>query len=227
LLAPHFTIIRPDNRTTGRTAPWDAPVSVAQMADDALALMRHLGQDRYHLAGHSMGGLIGTEIAALAGPEQVASLTILASTPVRSPRTMAVFRALLEIRKRTPEQPDLWLRALYPWIFRPGFFAAPETVEEAIAAALAYPHGQGVAAMELQMQALASYRPRKYLTDVACPVRAVLAGHEILIDNAAARTAFEALERVDLHEIAEAGHSVVWDAPEEVALHIRAAAGLA
>ena len=43
LLTAHFTLIRPDNRSTGRTTPWRAETSVGQMARDALALMDHLG----------------------------------------------------------------------------------------------------------------------------------------------------------------------------------------
>ncbi|MEO0391088.1 MAG: alpha/beta hydrolase, partial [Pseudomonadota bacterium] len=64
-LAHHFTVVRPDNRTTGRTVPWDAPVSIGQMAQDAAALMRHLGHDTYHVVGHSMGGLMAMELAGL------------------------------------------------------------------------------------------------------------------------------------------------------------------
>ena len=65
MLTDHFTVIRPDNRTTGRTTPLDAPVSVDQMAQDAVALMDHLGIDRFHVAGHSMGGLMALESEAL------------------------------------------------------------------------------------------------------------------------------------------------------------------
>ena len=43
LLTEHFTLIRPDNRSTGRTTPGDAPNSGAHMAADVLALMDHLG----------------------------------------------------------------------------------------------------------------------------------------------------------------------------------------
>lgn len=220
LLEPHFTVIRPDNRTTGRTAPWDAPVSVGQMADDVLALIDHLGHDRVDIAGHSMGGLMGMEVAGLAGPDRVRSLTILASAPVRIPRGMAVFEALLAIRRSGPKGEELWLRALYPWIFRPSFFALPANVPTAIAAALDYPHAQSVDAMALQLQALAGFRPRVRPGDIACPVQTVFAGHDVLIPNAAAREAFAAIPNVQQHVIEDAGHSIFWDAPEAVAERI-------
>ena len=58
LLQNHFTCVMPDNRTTGQTAPRDAPASIDVMCRDGLALMDHLGHDRYHVIGHSMGGII-------------------------------------------------------------------------------------------------------------------------------------------------------------------------
>lgn len=220
LLEPHFTVIRPDNRTTGRTTPWDAPVTVGQMADDALELIGHLGHDRIDIAGHSMGGLMGMEIAGLAGPEKVRSLTILASAPVRIPRGMAVFEALLAIRRSGPRGEEMWLRALYPWIFRPDFFADPANVPAALEAALAYPYAQSADAMELQMRALAGFRPRVKAGDIACPVQTVFAGQDVLIPNDAARKAFSAIRDVRHVVIEDAGHSLIWDAPEAVAERI-------
>ena len=219
LLEPHFTLIRPDNRTTGRTTPWNAPVTVNDMTDDALAVMDHLGHESFYIVGHSMGGLIGMELAGL-HPDRVRSLIMLASAPTRIPRGMAVFDALLAIRQSGPQGEELWLRALYPWVFRPGFFDDPNTVADATAAAMAYPYQQTAQAMALQIKALGNYRPRTKPWDAKCPIRAVLAGHEILISNDLARETFAKMPNVDLHEIADSGHSIVWDAPDAVAEHI-------
>lgn len=86
LIKDHFTVIRPDNRTTGRTVPWDAPADCSLMAQDAVALMNHLGFDRFHVGGHSLGGLLSLEIAHMV-PDQVASCAVLASGRIRVPRT--------------------------------------------------------------------------------------------------------------------------------------------
>ena len=50
--------------------------SVETLADDALAIMYAEGVDRFHLAGHSMGGLVAQEVA-LRARERVLSLTLL------------------------------------------------------------------------------------------------------------------------------------------------------
>lgn len=219
LLEPNFTIIRPDNRTTGRTRHAASDVSVTQMADDAAELMESLGHQRYHIAGHSMGGLMGMEIAGTR-EANVLSLTILASGPVRIARSMAMFDSLLRIRRTQPDGEKLWLRALYPWIFGPEFFADRSNVEIALQAALAYPHAQSVDAMEVQIGALATFNPRVRVEDLRAKTQAVFAEHDILIPNAAARQAFAKNPSIELHEIPDAGHSIVWDAPEEVAERI-------
>jgi pimeloyl-ACP methyl ester carboxylesterase len=66
-----------DHRGHGRSqAPADRSLySIEQMADDAEALIAHVGFDRYHLVGHSMGGAIAQEIA-LRSVARLLSLTL-------------------------------------------------------------------------------------------------------------------------------------------------------
>src|SRR5918997_1280391 len=59
--------------------PVDAPYLLADMADDAFALLHHLGVDRAHVVGASMGGMIA-QTMAIARPERVATLTSIMST---------------------------------------------------------------------------------------------------------------------------------------------------
>ena len=218
LLEPNFTVIRPDNRTTGRTTPWDASVTVQHMAQDAAALMEHLGHDRFHVAGHSMGGLMATEVAGLI-PHGVQTLTILASAPVRVPRTMAVFDTLREIR-HAPDGERLWLLALYPWIFRPAFFADPSNTDIALQAALNYPHAQSLSAMAHQIEALRGYRPTARLNEIRCSTKIVFAEHDLLIPESLGREAYAHIASVEQVTLPDAGHSIHWDAPDSVADHV-------
>ena len=219
LLTDSFTVIRPDNRTTGRTEPKDAPADPVLMAQDALALMDHLGHARFHCAGHSLGGLLTLELAS-GHPDRVATASVLASGRVRSPRTLALFDTLLAIR-RAPEGEEMWLRALYPWIFGDGFFADPGNVDLALEAALAYPHGQPLAAMAHQVEAFRNFRPQAQLARVTSPTLVLYAGQDIMVPPDIARESLAALPNAEHHVIAHAGHSIVWDATAEVAAHLR------
>lgn len=218
LLSETFTVIRPDNRTTGRTTPWDAEADCALMAQDAMALMAALGFDRYHCAGHSLGGLLTLEIAA-AQPDRVATATVLASGRVRAPRTAALFDTLLALR-RAPEGEEMWLRALYPWLFGHAFFENAENTELALQAALAYPHAQNIDAMALQIAAFRAFRPKAKPEDIRCPALVLYAGQDIMVPPAVAQPSLSDLPQGEHHVIDHAGHSIVWDAPKEVAAHL-------
>ena len=60
------------------------PVSIAQQAAHLRALMRHLGIERAHIAGHSSGGNIALQLA-LDAPDVVGSLALLEPALVSSP----------------------------------------------------------------------------------------------------------------------------------------------
>ena len=75
-LRDRFTVVAPDNRGIGGSSPGAGNLTVEDMAADVLAIADAEGFDRFHLAGHSMGGLIAQEIA-LAAPRRVQSLALL------------------------------------------------------------------------------------------------------------------------------------------------------
>ena len=130
-LAKHYTVIRPDNRLTGRTTPALTDAGPVIYAQDALALMDHLGLEQADIVGHSMGGLIGLEMAS-AAPERLASLTLAGTAPMRSPRVISWFDTVQQLRRDAPD--DLWLRALLTWLFTPEYYADPRNMDTAIAA---------------------------------------------------------------------------------------------
>lgn len=72
-LSPHYRVIAMDQRNAGRsTAPVSATDGWETFTNDQLALMDHLGCDRFHVAGMCIGGSYIMALAA-AAPERVAS----------------------------------------------------------------------------------------------------------------------------------------------------------
>lgn len=215
LLEPHFTLIRPDNRTTGRTLPYDAATSLLHYVSDAIALLDHLGHDGVHILGHSMGGIVGMQIAA-SHPTRVASLTTAAVAPIRLTRNIHLFRALVAIR-RSDAAPDTWLRTLFPWLFSPALYDVPDAIEQAIQGALAYPFAQSADAMAHQIDALAKFDVSELQNALSIPTQAILGGSDLLIPLADAQAALKGRLQ---HVIGHAGHSIHWDAPQDVATYV-------
>jgi pimeloyl-ACP methyl ester carboxylesterase len=65
-----------DNRGMNRSQPIGVPLSVEQMAEDAMVLMDTQRWESAHVVGHSMGGLIAQHLA-LSARERVRSLSLL------------------------------------------------------------------------------------------------------------------------------------------------------
>ncbi|MGW0814458.1 alpha/beta fold hydrolase [Streptomyces viridiviolaceus] len=95
LVARGFRVVAIDNRDVGQSTFVAAPppglwrqiaarprgdaYALADMAQDAVGVLDHLGISRVHLVGRSMGGMIAQTIAATA-PERALSLTSIYST---------------------------------------------------------------------------------------------------------------------------------------------------
>ena len=77
-LAPHMGVQRAFLRYLLHL-PIAAPYSLDDMAADTLALADALGVDRFHVAGASMGGMIGQQLGLMA-PSRVLSLTSIMSS---------------------------------------------------------------------------------------------------------------------------------------------------
>jgi pimeloyl-ACP methyl ester carboxylesterase len=83
LLARGFKIIRYDLRGHGKSSKAPGPYSLEMFADDTAALLGHLGIDRAHVAGHSLGGMIAITFARKY-PERVNRLAALSAVAGRT-----------------------------------------------------------------------------------------------------------------------------------------------
>lgn len=222
LLQDQFTLIMPDNRTTGRTKPWNAKVGLAEYASDCLALLHHLDFGPAHVVGHSMGGMVALALAGQAAPGSVARVSIMASAPRSMPRNVALFHALLDIRDTPGARSDLWLQAFYPWLFKPSVFDQPDVLKQAAEMALAYPYLQSSEAMRHQLQGLGGFDFSAMKRDLDIPMQALIAEHDLLISDADMRAILPDFADMAFHIVKDAGHSLHWDQPEAVADLIRA-----
>ena len=74
-----FRVLTFDNRDMGRSSHWPWPYVVAQMADDAIAVLDAAGVEHAHVYGISLGGMVAQE-CALRYPERIQALVLGATT---------------------------------------------------------------------------------------------------------------------------------------------------
>ncbi|XP_042032047.1 putative aminoacrylate hydrolase RutD [Salvia splendens] len=99
-----------DNRGVGRSSvpTKKSEYTTSIVAKDAIAIMDHLGWQKAHVFGHSMGAMISCKLAAMV-PERISSLALLNVTgggyeclPKFDRQTLSI--ALRFLRAKTPEQ---------------------------------------------------------------------------------------------------------------------------
>jgi pimeloyl-ACP methyl ester carboxylesterase len=76
-LSREFRVILADSRGHGRTADGSGPITYGRLAFDAVRLLDHLGIDRAHVVGHSMGAITGLHLL-VDFPDRVKTVTMLA-----------------------------------------------------------------------------------------------------------------------------------------------------
>lgn len=82
LLDRGLRVVMADNRDCGRSHVAGGEYGLADMAGDLLLLLDHLGIERVHVVGISMGGMLAQHVA-LRAPERCLSLTSLMSSTGR------------------------------------------------------------------------------------------------------------------------------------------------
>jgi len=82
-LLRHFRVLRHDTRGHGQSEVTPGPYSIAQLADDVVALLDGLGIGRAHFCGLSMGGMIGLQLGLRHG-DRIDRL-VLCNTAARIP----------------------------------------------------------------------------------------------------------------------------------------------
>jgi pimeloyl-ACP methyl ester carboxylesterase len=78
-LAQTRQVIAVELQGHGRTADIDRPLSIAQLAEDVVALVRHLGLETADFLGYSLGGAVALQIA-IRHPEVVRKLILISTT---------------------------------------------------------------------------------------------------------------------------------------------------
>jgi 3-oxoadipate enol-lactonase len=215
-----FDVVSYDHRGIGRSARIDDPFSIADLAEDAAALLDALGWQSAHVMGISMGGMVAQELA-LRHPERIRTLT-LGCTYCGGPGSELAPQATIERLSAGMLSGDRELA------IRTGFevnvssaFAAQDGAYDtfrAMAKALPAP----VPVIMLQMQAIAAHDTSARLPTLAAPTLVIHGDQDAMLPVANGRLIASLVPDARLEILEGVGHMFWWEQPQRSAELLRA-----
>lgn len=217
-LADAFTVYAFDNRGIGKSTFTDGALNIETMAADALAIMRAEQHDRFHVVGHSMGGLIAQELALVAR-EQVQSLALLCTfsrgkegaTPSLSMLGTALRTRIGTARMRR--------HAFLELVMPPSVLAGQDRDSLAVQLAPLFGHdlARPPAIVMAQLRAMSRYDARSRLSRLAnLPTLVVAAQQDRIARPVFGRALATAIPGARYVELKDAGHGVPIHAAEMI-----------
>jgi pimeloyl-ACP methyl ester carboxylesterase len=226
LAARGFFVVRYDNRDIGRsTVLGEAPVptlgqilrrdkraasySLAEMAADGVGLLDHLGIERAHVVGASMGGMIAQTIAARR-PERVLSLCSIMSSTGSRWRGQPALRTYSKFLKPMPGNREGYIDQaadLFAWIGSPGFDRDEPALRDLLGRMYDRGHDPGSSARQLAA-ILASGDRTAELRHITAPTVVIHGTDDKLVGPSGGRATARAIPGARLVTIKGMGHDL-------------------
>jgi pimeloyl-ACP methyl ester carboxylesterase len=226
LAARGFFVVRYDNRDIGRsTILGEAPVptlgqiirsdkraasyTLAEMAADGVGLLDHLGIERAHVVGASMGGMIAQTIAARR-PERVLSLTSIMSSTGSRWRGQPALRTYSKFLKPMPGNRQGYIDQaadLFAWIGSPGFDRDEPALRDLLGRMYDRGHDPGSTARQLSA-ILASGDRTAELRHITAPTVVIHGTADKLVAPSGGRATARAIPGARLVMIKGMGHDL-------------------
>jgi pimeloyl-ACP methyl ester carboxylesterase len=224
-----FYVIRFDNRDSGRSTQVDArvpdlrramlglrvnaPYRLEDMAEDAFGLLDHLGIERAHVVGASMGGMIA-QTMAIAHPERVLSLTSIMSTTGDRRAGRPKLRVLGVLMRQAPREREAYIERfvkIFRLIGSRGFPIDDDRIRELAGAT--YDRGHHTAGTGRQLAAIMASGDRTpRLRSLNVPTTVIHGRDDPLVPFRGGRATAAAIPNARLIAIPGMGH----DLPREV-----------
>lgn len=211
-LSQHCLVITPDNRGVGRTMPQNIEISIQQIADDSVELIRHLGLSSVNTLGHSMGGFVALDLATRY-PDCVDKLILAGTSASNSFRNNALFSDWATYLESGMDM-RLWFKNIFYWIFSRGFFENAAAVDNAVQFAIKYPYPQSAIAFRNQVKAIAGYNGTEDLPRVRSKTLAISGKEDLLFPARECADFARAIPGADFSVIDNAAHSIHMEQPK-------------
>lgn len=211
-----FTVITYEHRGIGGSRPLGSGrLTIADLADDAHALLAHLGRAPAIVVGASLGAAVALELA-LRHPAAVRALALLSPPFVADARLRAVLASW-------PDAAEARVRALLPWLLGRAFLAQDGRREAAAHAWRTMAARTPVETLRRHADALGTWLQRHAGTVLPTEVPTTIAvgDDDVLTPPEHARALAAALAHARLEILPGAGHALALERPATVAALVR------
>jgi pimeloyl-ACP methyl ester carboxylesterase len=216
VLERSFRVLAFDNRDTGRSSFSPLPYSVMQMADDAIAVLDAAEEERAHVYGISLGGIVALDLA-LRYPDRVRALVLGATTaggPTAIPADPQALTFFARVGAMAAEEAE-WAAVPYTYGVRTRRLYGQRIAEDIARrldsrpdnlplATLAYMHQVAVAATHNRMLSVGN---------IKAPTLVVHGEDDATMSPENARIMADAIPGAELQMWPGAGHYYVTDEP--------------
>ena len=212
-----YSLVTIDNRGIGRSSSV-APPTIEDMAADVLAVADAERLDRFHLAGHSMGGVIAQQVA-LTAPSRILSLALLCTFLTGRQGTMiAPSKLITAIRSRLGTR-RMRRRAFVELVMPPAFLATHD--RDRLCADLGALFGRDLAdsppIVMQQLRAMGRHDTSARLSALeGIPTLVISAEHDCIARPKYGRALAAAIPGARYVEIPGAAHAVVIQKADEI-----------
>ncbi len=205
----HFRCIIVDNRGAGDSDKPEGPYTTKMMADDIADLIKGLNLGKVHVAGISMGGAIGQELA-LNHPELVRSLVLVSTWAKCDPYAIQVFDHFNDMRKIA--SPADFMKLLQLWIFAPPFFLSEEARANLVEGCeTAHEEYMELHAFLAQSEACMSHDTVSRVSQISCPTLITVGDQDIFTPLKFSEQLHDLIEGSELLILPGTGHAHHWE----------------
>jgi 3-oxoadipate enol-lactonase len=211
VLSRRFRVITFDNRGCGDSHPALWPYGMADMADDAAAVLDAAGIGAAHVYGISLGGMVAQEFA-LRHPSRVRALVLGATTPGGSLAVAGELWALSRLGMFPPKSAEQAAWDAVPYLYGQRTRDRDhKRIAEDIAGHLN--RQPGPITQSQQLLAAAGYASLERLPRVTAPTLVVHGQRDLLVPVSNAKLIADAIPGAQLRVWSEAGHLYTTDEP--------------
>jgi pimeloyl-ACP methyl ester carboxylesterase len=212
--AKHFTCVSVDLRGTGESGRTEGLYSTELFADDVAALMQAIGVPRAHVLGLSLGSATGMWLAAKY-PGKVKSLSLHSTWPKTDPFIKAVVESWQVSAKALGNVPEMAIRSIFPWCFRPELYAARPEYIESLAGFVRSRPAQPLASFTQHSNAVIAHDAEAQLGKITAPTQITFGRFDTLTSTRFADPMRDAIRRSELLIFEEASHAPIYECVEE------------